>query len=272
MNVIKANTVMNKILRMKVKITRRLKAVQSKERKDFHSGGFAKKKIKEAYDMHKSIDEPEEFIPFSKVASTKDKYPVLEYDKETFNKEIKKGFNLRLTDASEKYVLSELVNHKMLMTPEAYSKNKINAIEWEKYRKVLYNKTELKRLIVKRNKDQMLILESSPEYTANNDFVKEMLANCKGYQKETGKEVLGDKQIRISPHENYKKEIESLKNDRIDGLIGLHQANDKLKALMEAGFMDKSKDITQIFSIIRNEQITNTLHAQPSSEPKQLER
>jgi hypothetical protein len=270
MKAIKANSVLNKLFRSKVKITRRLKAVQSRERKDFHGGGFAKKKIKEAYNIQKSIDEPEEFIPFSKVGSTKARYPVLEYDKDTFNKEIKKGFNLSLNDASEKYVLSELVNHKMMMTPEAYSQNKINAIEWEKYRKVLYNKTELKRLIGKRNKDQTLILESSPEYSANNDFVKEMITRCKKYEKETGKEVSGDKQIRISPHDNYKKELESLKNDRIDGLIGLHKANDKLKALMEAGFMDKSKDISQVFAIIRDEQIGNALNGSLAREPKQL--
>jgi len=241
------------LFRTRTRLNKRLKIVNDPERRDWFKGGYGVKHRKIAENESKYLRRSE-FKPLSKAESLNERYPVLNFDKKTFNKEFKKGLNQSINESVKQVVMAEVNNPKKLMSPEAYKINKINALEWEKFRRSFYEKNELKRLLEKKDKDQDEILQGHYAYNANSPFVEQMFDKVKIYNAEggTGKEqVHKAMNVKMFPFQNYQAELKSIKNDRIDGIIGMHNSNEKLKQLMECGFMDKSKSISDVFELLR---------------------
>jgi hypothetical protein len=257
------------LARGKMRTFKRLKAVNDPQRKDFSESGFGKKHIEASYQKAKRVNSVEEVKLFSKADSLDERYPVLHYDKKLYNKEMKKQLNKKIDESGKQLVLLELNNPALMMSPQADQLNRITAEEWEKYKRAFYEKSETKRLLSKKDKDQEEILLGSPSYDGNINFVKKVLKNLKeGTYHGPDMNAVEVSSVNVLPHANYKKEIQNLKNDKIDGIIGIHNSNDKLRQLMEAGFMDKSKTITEVFNLLKR---TQALESNLPSDPKAIE-
>lgn len=264
MNVIKRaqNTFFwaGKLRRFKIRAEKRLRKVNDPERKNYLESGFGRKHVRESYARAKKIESEEDLVPLSKGLTVDHRYPVLNFEKEAFNKEMKKALKQRMDLDGKQTFFVEKEGFSLTMSPKADQINRITAEEWDKYKRVFYEKNEIKRLIAKKDKDPEEILALGPTYEGNIEFVKSTLSVLKEgtfHGPPTGQSNIHS--IQLLPHHNYRKELQSIKNDKIDGLIGLHNANDKLKELLECGFMDKSKTIEQVFTTLQKSNLQKAL-------------
>lgn len=249
-----------RLRRYKIRTEKRLRKVTDPQMRNYMESGFGRKHVRESYAKSKRISGEEDLIPLSEGLSVDHRYPVLNFEKESFNKEMKKALKKRLEEDGKQTMLVEREGLSLMMSPKADQINRITSEEWDKYKRVFYEKNEIKRLIAKKDKDTEEILALGATYDGSIGFMTNILGVVKeGSIHGPAKGQGNTHSVQLHQHQSYKKDMQAMKNDKIDGIIGLHSANDKLKELMECGFMDKSKTIEQVFTTLQRSNLQRAL-------------
>lgn len=153
-----------RLARFKTRTNKRLREVHAPERKDFFTYGFGPKHTEEAYNKAKRVPEAEEVKKLSHWKEISERYEVLHYDKDQYVQEARKAIKIGLDESAKIEIQAEKNNPQKLATPEAIKLNMINAEEWDKFRRAYYEKSEVKRLLQEKERNQDIILSRGAKY------------------------------------------------------------------------------------------------------------
>ena len=195
---------------------------------------LVKNKLENKYDI-------DNIRALSKAETTKGKMKHFLSEKESVNQSFKKVANWKIEQTGMKLLEHESVHKSLrLIGDNADQLNKIRAAEWEIFKKKMFEKNEIKRLLEKEERSVDRAIRSN-QYPKANPFLEQIFDDIQIKQNQSYKKTdiqhfsnKGNNE-QDDRYDQYKETINHLKNSKTEDIMLGGQASEKLKDLLEAG-------------------------------------